>query len=630
MAVLHCETCGAKVKTVEGKLTAVCEYCGNEMTVFNSTAEFEVDTKGTLVQYNGKGGDVVLPEGLVKIADHAFFQNDRILTVTVPASVKVIGAYAFAECGELEEIKLPEGLETILDHAFAECTALRSIEIPDGILAIKQHTFWGCHALKTVILPDSIRKIEERAFQECRKLQSIDMPARLRSVGRSAFLRCTGLTQVRFGNKLESMENCAFADCTSLLSVNLPDSLESMDIMCFSGCTALKEIHIPKNLSVIPGWCFDKCRSLTELHIPGTVKTIEKYAFLHCSGIQTLTLEEGIEVVGTDAFSGLTSLSGKLVVPQSITHMSQPSGTQITELVVGKAVETWNYMGNFSKSLTKLTILPGVSQLMKAAFYNCKRLRSVEFPEGLQTICEGAFWECHSLESLTLPNSLVTIEQRGFQNCKALTAVHFRSIKDARLTTIMDHAFEDCPLLRNVSLPNTLQTIGEYAFYTLDARNCHFYLPGTVSKIGTNAFGTSFGAKSTIHSPRNSTIESYCQRNRLDCSWDYLPSVQEQRASLQSNIAKLRQAQQTVASNKSAADSVLDALAKQIDQEFILLNSLTGVFAGGKRKKCQERIDALRQQYVAKQQIADQHAAQLANLAAQIQAEEIKLQKLGM
>ena len=152
MAVLQCETCGAKVKLIEGKLTASCEYCGNEMIVFNSTSEFEVDSKGTLVQYNGKGGDVILPEGIPKIGDHAFYQNDRVLSVTVPNSVKIIGAYAFAECGELEEITLPDGLETILDHAFCECTSLTSIEIPDGVLAIKQHTFSGCHNLKKITL----------------------------------------------------------------------------------------------------------------------------------------------------------------------------------------------------------------------------------------------------------------------------------------------------------------------------------------------------------------------------------------------------------------------------------------------------------------------------------------------
>jgi hypothetical protein len=61
-----------------------------------------------------------------------------------------------------------------------------------------------------------------------------------------------------------------------------------------------------------------------------------------------------------------------------------------------------------------------------------------------------------------------------------------------------------------------------------------------------------------------------------------------------------------------------------------LLQTLTGVFAGGKRKKCQERLEVLKREYVAKQQIMDQHGMQIANLASQIQAEEAKLQKLGM
>lgn len=72
MALLRCPTCGAKVKTKDGNFTAACEYCGNEMTVFESTAEFESDSKGTLVQYNGKSGDIVIPDGIRRIGDSAF------------------------------------------------------------------------------------------------------------------------------------------------------------------------------------------------------------------------------------------------------------------------------------------------------------------------------------------------------------------------------------------------------------------------------------------------------------------------------------------------------------------------------------------------------------------------------
>ena len=125
-------------------------------------------------------------------------------------------------------------------------------------------------------------------------------------------------------------------------------------------------------------------------------------------------------------------------------------------------------------------------------------------------------------------------------------------------------------------------------------------------------------------------IENHCQQHKLDCVWRYEPSIQEQRAALQGNIAKLKQQQLAAENRKSAASKEVNAVIEQINQESALLQTLTGVFAGGKRKKCQERLEVLKREYVAKQQIMDQHGMQIANLASQIQAEEAKLQKLGM
>lgn len=55
MAILRCENCGAMLKPEGRRFTATCEYCGAEMSIFESTAEFEIDSKGVLVQYTGKG-----------------------------------------------------------------------------------------------------------------------------------------------------------------------------------------------------------------------------------------------------------------------------------------------------------------------------------------------------------------------------------------------------------------------------------------------------------------------------------------------------------------------------------------------------------------------------------------------
>ena len=62
---------------------------------------------GVLKKYLGSGGDVVIPEGVVRI-----------------------GSGAFAGCSDLESIELPLGLKTIGNSAFLRCYKLESIKLP--------------------------------------------------------------------------------------------------------------------------------------------------------------------------------------------------------------------------------------------------------------------------------------------------------------------------------------------------------------------------------------------------------------------------------------------------------------------------------------------------------------------
>ncbi|MBQ8623103.1 MAG: leucine-rich repeat protein [Oscillospiraceae bacterium] len=57
-------------------------------------AEFTI-IDGTLVSYNGIGGDVVIPEGVIEIGEGAFRNASNITSITVPESVLIIADSAF-------------------------------------------------------------------------------------------------------------------------------------------------------------------------------------------------------------------------------------------------------------------------------------------------------------------------------------------------------------------------------------------------------------------------------------------------------------------------------------------------------------------------------------------------------
>ena len=126
-----------------------CEYV--------DTVEFEfvkVDGGYELSNYNGDGGDVVIPDtylGLpvISIGNSAFEDRESLISVTIPSSVTTIGISAFENCNNLTTVTIGESsqLTSIGDSAFYNCNSLTSIIIPDSVTTIGGIVFVLCSNL---------------------------------------------------------------------------------------------------------------------------------------------------------------------------------------------------------------------------------------------------------------------------------------------------------------------------------------------------------------------------------------------------------------------------------------------------------------------------------------------------
>ncbi len=328
MAILKCSMCGSKVHTIEDKFTATCEYCGTEMTIFESTAEFEIDSKGTLVAYNGKGGDIVIPDDIKTIGENCFFENDKIYTVKIPESVKSIKACAFRRCYELERLELPDGLEEIGESAIRGCTSLEQIVLPEGILSIPAHFCCACDSLEKVTIKGNVRRIGEYAFANCPKLVEITLPETVKSLGAGAFSSCKKLESINLSNTVKEMgkrvfeetalkkiripdgvtviNNYSFQHCTSLTEVDL-NNVEEVGSCAFEGCTELPDVEF-KKVKVVRDRAFDNCFSLTKVDT-ANIETIEDSAMNHCSGIKEVILRDSLRDLGSYAFFNCSQIT---------------------------------------------------------------------------------------------------------------------------------------------------------------------------------------------------------------------------------------------------------------------------------------------------------------------------------
>lgn len=179
---------------------------------------FSITPKGVLKAYHGPGGEVTVPEGVVKIGPRAFARS-AVSSVTLPAGVTEIGPSAFANCKSLEEVYLPAGLRKIGEAAFYGCTALTWAELPDGLRTMGESAFARCEALGGIALPEGLAQLPGQAFWGCVNLEEVRLPEGLMVIGVGAFECCGRLREAVLPASLRRVELYAFRGCTALRRV---------------------------------------------------------------------------------------------------------------------------------------------------------------------------------------------------------------------------------------------------------------------------------------------------------------------------------------------------------------------------------------------------------------------------
>jgi hypothetical protein len=295
--------------------------------------------------------EVVLPQSLVVIPNHAFAYNYNLSKITFSDNVISIGNGAFSSC-PITEFNIPPTLTHLGDMAISG-TKIVDIVIPDTVIEFGDTMFECCEELKTAVLPSHLTEIPRSTFFECWALESVVIPDGVTKIGESAFESCESLTYVNIPSGVTEIGEMAFA-FSGLESIEIPEGVTTLGAQTLYG-TNLTELNIPSGLTTIGGNAIQDIRTLERINVDSNN-------------------------------SNYADIDGVLYTKDLTSLILYPAGN----------------------SRTTYTVPTGTTEIGESAFYYSK-LTEINLPSGLLEIGSHAFEYCYEITTLTIPSTVTKI-----------------------------------------------------------------------------------------------------------------------------------------------------------------------------------------------------------------------------
>lgn len=134
---------------------------------------------------------------------------------------------------------------------------------------------------------------------------------------------------------------------------------------------------------------------------------------------------------------------------------------QLTSITLPEGLTIIGSMAfNGCKNLTTVVLPDGLTTIGDSAFLQCRSLTNINFPDSIRSVGEYAFQSCVSLTSVKIPKGLSALPKGLFYGCKALANVEFH----AGVTSIGDYAFCGDECLTTITIPANVTSIGNFSF----------------------------------------------------------------------------------------------------------------------------------------------------------------------
>lgn len=467
--------------TAEGEKSHHCSRCGERTDI--TPIEKIGETAGLIYELNADG------QSYAVTGFDGNAQRERVMVVPQEHDGKPVTAIADSGLENLfaEEIYLPDTIESIGDEGLQGCDSVTELVLPASLKSLGYQALAECDKLASITLPEGLETIDEAQFWRD-PIVSLTIPSTVEKIGESITLGCTELTDITVadGNENYYAEgNCLIEKSTNTLiaggsgDIVIPAGVEIIGEYAFSE-TGITSVVFPDSITEIKDYAFNGCTELVSADIGGKILKNKwgNQVFTDCAKLSDITLREGIEYFGGEAFCN-TAVE-EIIFPDSFkTAMNAPfKGTPLKKITLGVNYQTTfniasGCLEEIDASRSKnFTEVDGML-FRKNYLYMATAREKIVVPEQYTdkngdkndvTTIYDVFENMQAVKEIVLPKTLTRIDQHALQNCSNLEKLTLQSV--VRVDT-MDYLGIDwllgCNNLRELHLPEgiTFEAWGE-------------------------------------------------------------------------------------------------------------------------------------------------------------------------
>ena len=454
----------------------VLEFTKLEMTTQGWSVDWYDENQDALriVGYNGTEIEkIFIPATLtnpedgksypVKAIGYNINAYSEVTSTTIPVFAPT--ALTGGKNNNLKAVYISEGIQKIDALAFTGCAALEDITMPDSVVKIGAGTFGYCSSLTKFHFPSSCTEIGMMAFSSA-GLKEITLPSTLQSIGSQAFAECTNLKKVTI-----EQEDCTKLPCeASIFGTLSSDStlqifVKSKDYKTATNWSAYKDYMIVGAFS-LDDWT---------VQIDKPTKTLNIIKYNGDSSVSRLVIPASFQIDSvtykTVAIGGTSPVNN----PHDLNDLQEQLGddspvfvksaegadgfnTSIKNIVIEDGIQIiGNYAFSGLRGLESISIPESVTKIGAVSFFFCDNLTNFDFPQNLTEIGYGAFAFSGKVENIEIPAKVTKVDF-GLSYFKNITFA-----RGSQLTSIPNLCFAEAGV-ETIELPESLISIGDKAF----------------------------------------------------------------------------------------------------------------------------------------------------------------------